>query len=176
MQVFRRFDIGTAKPTPAEQAADPHHMIDIVDPDEDFDAAIKLGYEPPKDFHDWGNCFEYKYNAHNTPLPADVRWTWTRYNNTAAIYDKHVNEGPQWMRDLLSRVAGWRLKTNRYGFPIEQKLFVMYLEHRMRTFQGAFHANPDYAFWYGWSEMVRDLQYIREKAVELRRHAEHQPE
>jgi tRNA dimethylallyltransferase len=32
-------DIGTAKPTPAEQAAAPHHMIDVVDPDEDFDAA-----------------------------------------------------------------------------------------------------------------------------------------
>lgn len=29
--------------------------------------------------------------------------------------------------------------------PIEQKLFVMFLKHRMRTFQGTFHANPDYA-------------------------------
>jgi hypothetical protein len=57
--------------------------------------------------------------------------------------------------------------------PIEQKLFVMYLEHRMRTFQGAFHANPDYAFWYGWSEMQRDLTEIVERAGELRhRHAE----
>ncbi|BBO71532.1 tRNA dimethylallyltransferase [Desulfosarcina alkanivorans] len=39
MQIYRMMDIGTAKPTPAEQAAAPHHMIDIVDPDEDFDAA-----------------------------------------------------------------------------------------------------------------------------------------
>ena len=39
MQIYRRMDIGTAKPTPAEQAAVPHHMIDLVDPDEDFDAA-----------------------------------------------------------------------------------------------------------------------------------------
>ena len=31
--------------------------------------------------------------------------------------------------------------------PIEQKLLVMHLEHRMRTFQGTFHANPDYALW-----------------------------
>jgi hypothetical protein len=59
---------------------------------------------------------------------------------------------------------------------IEQRLFEMHLKHRMRAFQGAFHANPDYALWYGWSEMVRDLQYIREKANELRRHAEHHPE
>ncbi len=39
MQIYRRMDIGTAKPTPAERAASPHHMIDIVDPDENFDAA-----------------------------------------------------------------------------------------------------------------------------------------
>jgi hypothetical protein len=51
---------------------------------------------------------------------------------------------------------------------IEQKLFVMFLEHRMRTFQGTFHINPDYAFWYGWSEMVRDLTEIKEKAAEMR--------
>ena len=54
---------------------------------------------------------------------------------------------------------------------IEQTLFEMHLKHRMRAFQGAFHANPDYALWYGWSEMVRDLQHIREAATELRRHA-----
>jgi hypothetical protein len=52
---------------------------------------------------------------------------------------------------------------------IEQKLFVMYLEHRMRTFQGTFHGSPDYALWYGWSEMQRDLTEIRELAEQMRR-------
>ena len=52
---------------------------------------------------------------------------------------------------------------------IEQTLFAMFLEHRMRTFQGTFHASPDYAMWYGWSEMQRDLTEIREKAAEMRR-------
>jgi hypothetical protein len=51
--------------------------------------------------------------------------------------------------------------------PIEQRLFVMHLKHRMRAFQGAFHANPDYALWYGWSEMVRDLSEIKEMAEGL---------
>jgi hypothetical protein len=50
---------------------------------------------------------------------------------------------------------------------IEQRLFVMHLEHRMRAFQGVFHANPDYALWYGWSEMVRDLTAIKEMASAL---------
>jgi len=52
--------------------------------------------------------------------------------------------------------------------PIELELFKMFLEHRMRTFQGTFHANPDYAFWYGWSSMQRDLTDIKEMAKELR--------
>ncbi len=52
---------------------------------------------------------------------------------------------------------------------IEQKLFLMFLKHRMRAFQGTFHANPDYALWYGWSEMRRDLSEIKEKAAELRK-------
>ncbi len=33
-QVYRGLDIGTAKPTPAERAQIPHHLIDILDPDE----------------------------------------------------------------------------------------------------------------------------------------------
>jgi hypothetical protein len=33
---------------------------------------------------------------------------------------------------------------------------------RMRTFQGTFHASPDYAMWYGWSEMQRDLTEIKD--------------
>jgi hydroxylamine dehydrogenase len=52
--------------------------------------------------------------------------------------------------------------------PVEKKLFEMHLEHRMRAFQGVFHANPDYALWYGWSGMVRDLSDIKDMAQELR--------
>jgi len=51
---------------------------------------------------------------------------------------------------------------------IEQTLFVMFLEHRMRAFQGTFHANPDYALWYGWSEMQRDLTEIKTLSAEMR--------
>lgn len=39
MQVYRRMDIGTAKPTQEEQRGIAHHMIDVADPDEDFSAA-----------------------------------------------------------------------------------------------------------------------------------------
>ena len=52
---------------------------------------------------------------------------------------------------------------------IETRLFKMHLKHRMRAFQGVFHANPDYALWYGWSEMQEDLTAIKEMAADLRR-------
>jgi tRNA dimethylallyltransferase len=39
MQVYRGMDVGTAKPTIAERRGVPHHLLDVVNPDEDFDAA-----------------------------------------------------------------------------------------------------------------------------------------
>jgi cytochrome c553 len=50
---------------------------------------------------------------------------------------------------------------------IEQKLFLMFQEYRMRSFQGVFHANPDYALWYGWSRMRQTLTEIQDMAAEL---------
>ena len=104
--------------------------------------------------------------------------------------DGLIKQADRLMAEAIRTVAGLykdgvlpKPKTYAYAFPdlltfhdaptaVEQRLFVMFLEHRMRTFQGAFHNNPDYSLWYGWSEMQRDLTEIREKAVELRsRHA-----
>ena len=39
-QVYRGMDIGTAKPRAEERARIPHHLIDVVDPDERFDAGM----------------------------------------------------------------------------------------------------------------------------------------
>jgi hydroxylamine dehydrogenase len=101
--------------------------------------------------------------------------------------DQMIKQADRLMAEAIRTVAGLYKdglipKPQNYAYPfpdlltfhdaptvIEQKLFVMYLEHRMRTFQGTFHANPDYAFWYGWSEMQRDLTEIKTMAEELRR-------
>jgi tRNA dimethylallyltransferase len=49
--VRRDMDIGTAKPTPEERALVPHHLLDVVEPDEDFTAAVfkKLAQTAIKD-------------------------------------------------------------------------------------------------------------------------------
>jgi len=103
--------------------------------------------------------------------------------------DMMIKDADRLMAQAILTVAGLykdgilpKPKNYAYPFPdlltfhdaptvIEQKLFVMFLEHRMRTFQGTFHANPDYALWYGWSEMQRYLTEIKEKASEMREKA-----
>lgn len=100
--------------------------------------------------------------------------------------DEMIRQADRLMAEAIETVAGlYRdgilAKPKNYAFaypdllafhdaptPIEQKLFVMFLEHRMRTFQGTFHANPDYALWYGWSEMQRSLTEIKHEADQLR--------
>lgn len=100
--------------------------------------------------------------------------------------DQMIKDADRLMAEAILTVAGLykdgilpKPKNYAYPFPdlltfhdapttIEQELFVMFLEHRMRTFQGTFHANPDYALWYGWSEMQRSLTEIKEKAAEMR--------
>lgn len=36
MQIYRKMNIGTAKPTPEEMRGIPHHMLDVAEPDEEF--------------------------------------------------------------------------------------------------------------------------------------------
>jgi cytochrome c553 len=103
--------------------------------------------------------------------------------------DEMIKAADRLMADAIRTVAALykdgflpKPKNYAYAFPdlltfhdaptvIEQKLFVMFLEHRMRAFQGTFHASPDYSLWYGWSEMTRDLTEIKTAAEELRRRA-----
>ncbi len=101
--------------------------------------------------------------------------------------DEMIREADHLMAEAIRVIADLykdsilpKPKNYSYAFPdlltfhdaptvIEQKLFVMHLEHRMRAFQGTFHASPDYAMWYGWSEMQRDLTEINTMAADLRR-------
>jgi len=101
--------------------------------------------------------------------------------------DDMIREADRLMGEAIRIVAGLykdgtleKPEGYAYAFPdlltfhdaasvVEQKLFKMFLKHRMRTFQGAFHANPDYALWYGWSEMVTDLSEIKELSEQMKK-------
>ena len=47
MQVYRGMDVATAKTTVSERRGVPHHMLDVVDPDQDFNAAIYRSMAAP---------------------------------------------------------------------------------------------------------------------------------
>jgi len=92
--------------------------------------------------------------------------------------DRLMAEAIRTVEALYQKGVLKKSETYAYDFPdlltfhdapteIEQMLFEMFLKHRMRTFQGTFHANPDYSLWYGWSEMQRDLTKIKALAESL---------
>jgi hypothetical protein len=94
--------------------------------------------------------------------------------------DRLMAQGIRIVADLYKDGIIEKPESYTYAFPdlltfhdaasvVEQKLFVMFLEHRMRTFQGTFHANPDYALWYGWSAMQMELGEIKELAEQMRK-------
>jgi hydroxylamine dehydrogenase len=101
--------------------------------------------------------------------------------------DQMVREADHLMAEAIRVVAGLykggfleKPKSYSYPFPdlltfnnaptpIETKLFEMFLEHRNRAFQGAFHNSPDYSWWYGFSELQKDLTDIKFMAEEIRK-------
>jgi len=64
------------------------------------------------------------------------------------LYDEGILEKPEewdFAPDLLQFYA--------VNTPVEQELYLSFMEYRMRAFQGAFHINPDYSHWYGWAPL-----------------------
>ena len=94
---------------------------------EDFDKSVGMGYQPPVSLEDWGGCLEYKLEIDDLQLPDDVVQTWKRYGVASTFYDGLAMEGAETIRKAMKWISGWRLKRNRYSFPLEQKLFHMYV-------------------------------------------------
>ena len=74
---------------------------------------------------------------------------------------------------ILEKPAGWTftpdlLQSYEAKNAVEQDLYDMFFEYRVRAFQGAFHMNPDYMYWYGWAPIKETLQKIKDEAAELR--------
>lgn len=109
MQIYRYMNIGTAKPDQEEQALARHHLIDIVDPDEPFDAAayIREADRAIQDITERGK----------TPIVAGGTGLYIRalvhglYGGRApdpSVMEKLEAElsarGPEWLHDKLARI------------------------------------------------------------------------
>ncbi len=77
---------------------------------------------------------------------------------------------------ILKKPEGWKYAPDLLQYyeartSIEQELYLIMLEYRQRTFQGAFHVSNDYMHWYGWAPLKTAVNTILEEEKRLR--AEH---
>ncbi|MCP3867642.1 MAG: cytochrome C [Gammaproteobacteria bacterium] len=77
---------------------------------------------------------------------------------------------------LLEKPEGWKYAPDLLQYydaktKIEQELYLIMLEYRQRTFQGAFHVSNDYMHWYGWAPLKTAVNTILEEEKKIR--AEH---
>ena len=102
--------------------------------------------------------------------------------------DLMLKEGDKLFAEAIEIVAGLRrdgiikVKEGEGVYPqllqfyevdtkIEQILYEMFMDHRMKQFQAGYHMNPDYATWYGYAKMKKDLAEIKEMARHMREQA-----
>jgi hypothetical protein len=52
--------------------------------------------------------------------------------------------------------------------PIEREYFDMFFFSALKSYKGAFHMSPDYAWWYGYADVLGHLASIRDDAERLR--------
>jgi len=77
---------------------------------------------------------------------------------------------------ILKKPKGWKYAPDLLQYydartSIEQELYLIMLEYRQRTFQGAFHISNDYMHWYGWAPLNTAVNNILQEAERMR--AEH---
>lgn len=97
--------------------------------------------------------------------------------------DKLLAEGINIVADLY-RDGTLKMETNQATFPypdlltfyevnnpIEEVLYEMFMDFRMKTYQAAFHIMPDYTTWYGLAKMKESIVEMKEMARQLRLNA-----
>ena len=58
--------------------------------------------------------------------------------------------------------------------PIEESLYEIFMDFRMKTYQAAFHQMPDYTTWYGYAKIKETLVEMKEMAKQMRLNAKKQ--
>ena len=105
VQVYKHFDIGTAKPGPEERSRLPHHLIDIVEPTEDFSAArfAELADEAARQIAARGHVV-VACGGTGLYLRAWLRGLFPAPPKSPAIRARHREEGLERLRERLMAV------------------------------------------------------------------------
>ena len=109
MCVYRGMDIGTSKPGPEARAAVPHHLLDLVDPDEDFtltrfqqaarEALAGIARRGHHALLVGGTGLYLRAVVDDLEIPG-------RYPDVAAALEAEIEEGRAGSADLHARLAG----------------------------------------------------------------------
>ena len=109
MCVYRGMDIGTSKPGPEARAAVPHHLLDLVDPDEDFtltrfqraarEALAGIARRRHHALLVGGTGLYLRAVVDDLEIPG-------RYPEVAAALEAELDEGRAGAADLHARLAG----------------------------------------------------------------------
>ncbi|MFP7753368.1 multiheme c-type cytochrome [Thermodesulfobacteriota bacterium B35] len=165
-------DPETGKPTPILDAVKAVDMarLDQESWQKERDKMLKIcsrchSYEYAKEQLDMGDSIMAKADR----LMAEA------INTVAALYKDGIIKKPAsypanfpfLLVFMHTNGAPWNKDLDKLSY-IDQVLCQMYMKHRMRAYQGFFHVNPDYAYWYGWNEMTKDLGEIKELARTMR--------
>lgn len=110
MQVYKGLDIGTDKPTAAERKGVPHHLIDIVEPDQRFNVAQyqKLAHETIQEVHrrgklpilSGGTGLYVKAVLDEFLFPDEG----ADYALRAALQKEAKERGPEWLHQRLAEI------------------------------------------------------------------------
>lgn len=178
MQIYRYMDIGTAKPSLEEMEGIKHHLIDIVNPDEEFSVALFRKYadyaineiinkgKVPIIVGGTGlyiNSLTYSLNFTESPPDKEYREYLT---NLAQKY------GPNYLHDMLKEID---IEAAKNIHPNNVKRVIRALEvykntgKKISEYQAETKLNePDYNFAYIALDMPRDVLYDRiNKRVDL---------
>ena len=90
----------------------------------------------------------------------------------AALHRDGILPEPEYIDELPSYPYPDVLRFYDQSHTIEEELWVMWMEYRMRTFQSAFHANADQEQWYGWGPLKETAVKIKSEDSSLRAEAE----
>ncbi len=84
---------------------------------EDFDSAVKLGYQPPRTLEQWGSSLEYKFAYDDIGLPWEIIQTWKRYGVASTFYDSLAQEGAGPVRSLMHAHLGLAAEEQQLHLP-----------------------------------------------------------
>ncbi|MCJ2541311.1 tRNA (adenosine(37)-N6)-dimethylallyltransferase MiaA [Thermostichus vulcanus] len=184
-QVYREFDIGTAKPTLAEQACWPHELIDLADPRETFTVAefqqaaqvrIAQAHQQGQTPILVGGTGLYiqsitaglgipavppqpHLRAQLETWPAEIRYAWLQQLDPAAAQHIHPHDAVRTLRALeIIYTTGKTASSLRQAQPPQYPILMLGLHCPMPRLQARIAQRTAQMFQSGWIEEVKQLR------------------